>query len=140
EGNCDASVPRSSGGSDRGTEGAGSAEQASVLASAHAQVPVESERGIATLGEGDVNRVLDGEPGEPSDAGSHKDAIVGGGGGVRVGVAGGGDGMLVSGPNAAVSQSDERDQRGAVWRRDGGVGDSGALCPDPEVTTSAPDG
>lgn len=139
-GNRGASVPRSSGGgNDRREDGTGSAEQGSAFASARASVPAESRRRIAALGEESGNRVLGGEPAEPADAGGQKRVDVDAG--VRVGVSSGGNGgRTFLGQNTTLSPSEERDKRDAVWRRDRGVGGNGALCPDPEVTTSAPDG
>ena len=93
---------------------------------------------IATLGEGNANRVSIGEMSELSNTGGQKDAIVGGR--VGVGASGGGNGIIVLGSNTTLLPSEERDKRDAVWWRDRGVGDSGALCSDPEFTTSAPDG
>ena len=126
-------------GGDRRADRSGSAEQVSAFASAHASVPAESESGIAPLGEDYAIRVLGGEPAEPADTGGQTGAIVGAG--VRVGVSSGGNGgMIVWGQNSTLPPSEEINKRDTVWRRDKGGRGSGAMCPDPEVTTSAPDG
>lgn len=135
-----APVPRSSSVcGDRRADGSGSADRVSAFAPAHASVRAESESGIAPLGEENATLVLGGGPAETSDAGGLTGAVAGAG--VRVGVSSGGNGdIIVRGQDSAHSPSEERDKRDAVWRRDRGVRGNGALCPDPEVTTSTPDG